>query len=233
MSKIFTFWEGKMPAYIKYCLDTWKFDYVLLTYDTLKAYTDLDVENIKRYTLPQIADVIRVHVLRDNGGYWLDADTIMFSDVLPKENMLGYPSRRDATIGFLHADDNTGHMFREWAVHQDIMIDYHPEDTAWDVMGNRFTDKYIKEHNEITIGDITPYWPETYLVDDKLSRYDSYRKLYFTDNYNLSEILNASMITTMFMLHNSWTPNWYKNLLPNKVLGVDCTMSNILKEALR
>lgn len=69
---IFTFWEGKMPEYIRLCMRTWKFQYTVLNYDNLKEFTDFDIENTKRFTLPQIADAVRVHVLRDNGGYWLE-----------------------------------------------------------------------------------------------------------------------------------------------------------------
>ena len=72
---VYTFWEGEMPDYIKLCMYTWHFPVTILNYDNLNNYTDLQITSqLERFTLPQIADCVRVHVLRDQGGYWLDAD---------------------------------------------------------------------------------------------------------------------------------------------------------------
>lgn len=225
---IFTFWEGKMPEYLKLCLDTWKFDYVMLTYNNLNQYTDLDITKLQPFTLPQIADIIRVHVLRDNGGYWLDTDTIMLSDELPTENMMGYVEERTNTIGYLYTEPNSK-MFREWAKYQDNIIDsadLYITPLSWDIVGNRFTDPYVLNHKEISICDVSNKWAETYMIKDMQSRYDKYRKLYFGTTYQLSDLKP----TNMLMLHNSWTPNWYKLLSKEQILDNTCTMSNILRE---
>ena len=226
---IFTFWEGKMPEYIKLCLDTWKHDYIMLTYDNLNQYTSLPINKLKHFTLPQVADIVRVHVLRDNGGYWLDTDTIMITDELPTEDMMGFVGKRTNTIGYLHTTINSD-MFLAWAEHQDIILGSSIIDkSAWDIVGNRFTDAYVKEHEEITICDVSNKWAETYMIDDMQSRYDKYRKLYFGTSYHLSDLKP----TNMLMLHNSWTPNWYKELdTEEMVLNQNCTLSNILKEVL-
>ena len=114
---LFTFWEGKKPAYIGLCLKTWHMPYTVLNYDNVNEYTDLPIEKIKRYTLPQQADIVRAHVLRDNGGYWLDADTIMVENRLPAEAViLGDAMTRLNTCGYLQSahqsDVNTGHRIR-------------------------------------------------------------------------------------------------------------------------
>lgn len=228
MSKIFTFWEGEMPAYIDLCLSTWQFDFIELNYDNLDIYTDLDISKLHRFTLPQIADIVRVHVLRDNGGYWLDADTIMLKDELPSETIMGYPDSRTNTIGFLHTEKNSD-MFKDWADFQDLVIADETLTNTWDMVGNAFTDGYLKKHKEILIGDISNCWAETYMINEFQSRYDKYRHLYFNTNYELSDFKD----TNMLMLHNSWTPNWYKKLNTLEVLSTDCTLSNILKEALK
>lgn len=231
MKQVFTFWEGKMPDYIKLCLKTWKFDYVLLNYDNLNQYTDLKVDDrLKRFSLPKIADVVRVHVLRDNGGYWLDTDTIMVKDELPKENMIGYQNSRNQTIGFLHTEPHTD-MYERWAKHQDDILTntIMNNNSRWDIMGNVFTNPYVGYHSEITIADVTPCWPETYLFNNNHSRYHNYQELYFTMNLHLSDFKP----TNMFMLHNSWTPSWYKQLSEDEVLNRDVTLSNILEELLQ
>lgn len=227
---VFTFWEGKMPAYIKMCMNTWHFPYMVLNFDTLKQYTKIDedfiADKLLKLTLPQIADWVRVHVLRDCGGYWLDTDTIMLSDKLPEETILGFPKTKGVTIGFLHTEPHTD-MFKEWAKYQDNTLAKDETPKGWDVMGNRFVDKYVKEH-DVSIGDISRRWAETYMITEDIKRSLAYHRFYFERNYHLSDLLE----TDMLMLHNSWTPPWYKVLNEKRILNMDCTMSNILKEVL-
>lgn len=224
---IFTFWEGKMPAYIKLCMDSWKVPFTVLNYDNLHNYTDLQInESLKRFTLPQIADCVRVHVLRDQGGYWLDADTIMITDRLPETNMVGNPISRTNTIGMLYTEKNSD-MYIDWAKYQDKFISSPNAPTQWSVFGNDFTDRYVLEHEDITISSVHSCWPENYMVNGE-NRYEKYRKFYFENSFHLSDILQ----TDMLMLHNSWTPDWYKEFSKEEVLSTNCTMSNILKEVL-
>lgn len=222
---IFTFWVGPMPAYIKLCLQTWKKPYVMLNYGNLKNYTDFDIESTKRFSLPQIADAVRVHVLRDNSGYWLDADTIMLADKLPDAMILGNPIKRTNTIGFLQSDPHNA-MFEEWAAYQDKVIADPSYDSRWDVLGNRFTDSYLRNHDEIKIDPVRCRWPETYIMPSMWPRFTSYQQFYFSDHYTLSDIEE----TDLLMLHNSWTPEWYKTFTRDQVLSYDCTLSNILRE---
>lgn len=224
MKKIFTFWEGKMPDYIRLCLDTWKFDYVLLNYENLNDYTDLPIDLIRRFTLPQISDIVRVHVLRDNGGYWMDADTIMIGDTLPSENMVGIPESRSAHCGYLNFDKDSK-MLIKWAKHQDEVINSNLLYTGWDTFVNAFSDDYIKKHETITICPRENIFPESYMIKGDYLSKEQYLKFYFEEKYHLSDIRP----TEMLMLHNSWTPVWYKMLSKDAVLNNECTMSNILR----
>lgn len=205
-------------------MDTWRLDFVELNYNNLHQYTDLPVEKLKRFTMMQIADCVRVHVLRDNGGVWLDADTIVL-DGLPSETVLGDPDTRTNTIGFLRTEANTD-MFNEWASYQDRIINGNDTSVLWSLMGNDFTDGYLKEHHDISMGNIVDRWPETYMVQGNMPRLEKYRTFYFKDNRHLADIRH----TDLLMLHNSWTPEWYKQLSKEEVLKQDCTLSNILNE---
>ena len=228
--KIYTFWEGVLPDYLKLCMETWKFPYVVLNYDNLTQYTDKIPEKIKQLTLPKIADYVRVHVLRDNGGIWLDTDTIMLSDKLPDECILGNNIERKNTISFLKTEAHSD-FFESWAAFQEQMLDIIPvskiDITPWDIMGNRFTDNYLKAHKDIQIGKLEQNWPETYMLKEELSRTQQYQKFYFYSNFTLNEVKDK---TNMLMLHNSWTPAWYKNLSRVDVLNQKCTLSNMLRE---
>ena len=216
-----------MPGYIKLCMDTWKVPYIVLNYKNLHEYTDIDIEPLKRFTLPQIADCVRVHVLRDNGGYWLDADTIMISGKLPDTDMVGYPETRQNSIGLLHTEPHSD-MFTEWAAFQDEIIHGYDASPYWALMGNAFTDDYVKRHEEVRIHPVEDYWPEVYMAKDDIPRWQKYRRFYFEERNTLSDIRP----TDLLMLHNSWTPEWYRNVPEGKVLDANCTMSNILREAL-
>lgn len=224
---VFTFWEGQMPGYIKLCMDTWKVPYTVLNYDNLHEYTDISIEPLKRFTLPQIADCVRVHVLRDQGGYWLDADTIMLTGKLPDTDMVGDPEQRTNSIGLLYSEPHS-QMFTEWARFQDEIINGYDRSTYWALMGNAFTDNYVKEHEEVRIWPIEDFLPETYMVSDNIPRWQKYRRFYFEEHHTLADIRP----TDLLMLHNSWTPEWYKNLLELDALNTSCTMSNILREVL-
>ena len=222
-TNIFTFWEGKMPEYIELCLYTWRFPFTILNYNNLHNYADLPIESMKRFSLAQQADCVRVHVLRDQGGYWLDADTIMLSDRLPDGTITGDPDTCTNTIGFLHTHPHS-EFFTAWAAYQDGVLADPNASHHWSVMGNRFTDSYLKYHDE-QIVDVRKFWPETYMIKSG-TRYNKYLKFYFERSYRLSDIEPADMI----MLHNSWTPAWYKGLPAAGIYARDCTLSNFLQE---
>lgn len=217
-----------MPPYIKLCMKTWKFDYTVLNYDNLNDYTSLDILSLQKFTLPQVADIVRVHVLRDNGGYWIDTDTIMLKNELPKENMIGNPVERTQTIGYLYTPFVNDPLFVEWAKFQDNVIQNKYPPFGWNAVGNAFTDTYVKEHKEVTIADVTNCWAETYMISGDMPRWKKYGQFYFEQNYHKWDLRD----TNMLMLHNSWTPCWYKRLSESEVLGQTRTLSNILKELL-
>ena len=177
---LFTFWEGVKPAYIGLCLKTWHMPYTVLNYDNVNEYTDLPIEKIKRFSLPQIADIVRVHVLRDNGGYWLDADTIMIEDRLPAEAViLGDAMTRLNTCGYLHAAKAGDQMFTDWADYQDHIIKGPTTPRNWATFANAFTDPYLQEHKEIEIAPIWSCWPEVYMVEGDAKRQLKYPEFYF------------------------------------------------------
>jgi hypothetical protein len=222
---VFTFWEGTMPEYIKACMGTWQFPYVVLNYENLHEYTDFNIKKAKRFSLPQFADCVRVHVLRDNGGYWLDTDTIMLSQELPTADVLGNPTDRSHTIGYLHTEAGSD-MYCKWASYQDTIISNPNSPYSWDIMGNAFTNKYVWEHRNVIVESVMPMHPEEVMISGDAKRKDKYKQFYFKENYSLSDLPE----TPMLMLHNSWTPIEFRTLNRYKLMSRDCTLSNILRE---
>ena len=214
-----------MPDYIKLCMNTWCVPYTLLDYDTVNDYTDLDIMGAARFTLPQTSDCIRAHVLRDHGGYWMDADTIMLTDRLPACNVVGDPVSRSHSIGLLYTEPKAD-MYVQWSAYQDRIIESGEVPAHWGALGNSFTNDYVKEHEEITIAQIAGFMPDIYMGKGT-NRRERYIDFYFDQRLHLSDVRGD-----ILMLHNSWTPQWYKELTAEEVLECDCTLSNILRERL-
>ncbi len=233
-SKIFTFWEGSLPGYLKLCMDSWKLPVTILTFSNVSQYTNPLPTKLRQFALAKVADYVRVHVLRDSGGIWLDADTIMLGNDLPDATICGNSLTRANTIGFLRADAHD-EMFTMWAAFQEFVLQRTPimkgkDTTKWDIFGNSFTDKFLKLHREIVISDISPRWPETYMISDAVSRKRKYTDFYFSKTYRLADITQKPDI---IMLHNSWTPGWVKKLDADDVLKLPCTLTNILREVIK
>ena len=220
---IYTFWEGKKPSYIELCMETWDFPYIVLNYDNLNKYTDLPIDKLKRFSILQQSDAVRVHVLRDNGGYWLDCDTIMNGTELPHTMFVGDNAKRINSVGYLYAEKPKLPIFKSWAKYQDKILEGDEVSKDWALMANAFSDPYLKKHPKIEIGNIYDYWLETGNEHDRRRKYVDY---YFRQSM-------MPQLPNMVMLHNSWTPKWYKDLPRSEVLAINCTLSNILKRKVK
>jgi hypothetical protein len=91
---IFTFWEPKekMPGYLKLCMETWKkylpsYKIVTLDYSNLDEWLGknyFDPRLYKNFPLPKQADAARCAILKNYGGIWFDADTVIISGNMEK-----------------------------------------------------------------------------------------------------------------------------------------------------
>ncbi len=249
--KIFTFWEpkDKIPAYLQLCMKTWEkyiddAEIIILDYSNLSEYVDmseyLDELTDGRFSLPQIADAVRIAVLNQHGGLWLDCDTIVLSKkfenriMSDKETVLiGNPERRKVSIGVIKSVSNSK-MLIDWVDYQKYVIKNfnRTQENFWSYLGNSFTDPYLESHfSDVEIKPIGSFWPELYvrgLSDEANSHPEKYREFYFEKSFNLCDLKE----TEMLMLHNSWTPPRFKEMTEEEFLKQDCTISNILCEAL-
>ena len=244
---IWTFWEPRtsMPQYLKLCLKTWhrylsEDDEIhVLDYSNIREYIDLSEygEGLfdGRYSLPKIADAIRALLLYKHGGLWLDLDTIMLDD-----SVQGYfNEKEDKVVFFGDKNSKTVHLaiiyappaskcMKAWAEYCKTLIKSNKPSTSWDDMGNAFINPYIKANlNEIKIFDAAKHKPEYLHKPLGLNVAEAYQEFYFNKGWNLRD-----MGTNMLILHNSWTPAVYKKISENEFMKSDCTMSNVLAEAL-
>lgn len=89
-NNVFTYWEGVMPPYIEYCLQTIReragCNVVVLTPNNLHEYLPKNALHPHWNRIAWIAqkvDCIRLAVLHAHGGVWVDADTVMLRSVAP------------------------------------------------------------------------------------------------------------------------------------------------------
>lgn len=246
--RIFTFWEPrtKLPGYLKLCMKTWEkyipnAEIIVLDYSNLGDWIDISEfgPNLLdgRFSLPMIADAIRVMLLEKYDGLWMDADTIILNKNIVeyfKNNkecsMFGYKSSRAVHIAWINSVANSNIM-KEWLQYQkDVISNFKkPDKDFWAYLGNSFVNPYCKLHiDDIGIWDV---YDEKCMPELKIAgvtHQEKYREFYFKSRHKLKDIDTKSLI----MLHNSWTPVEYKSLSEEEFMKTGCTLANILTEVL-
>ena len=247
---VYTFWEPResIPFYLQLCMETWKkflpnATIIVLDYKNIGEFLDvrelgLNLFSDKRFNLLHVSDAIRVALLAKHGGVWIDVDTVILNSnaekyFLPDEKhrtvFFGNPKHRNTRICFINTPPNAMcmNLWREsikekiWRLNPSTKVD-------WDFFGNKFIDAYAKKYlDEIEIIDTKLAMPELEIMSKTINYEASYQVYYFLQNHHLADV-NADML----MLHNSWSPPFFKQLSPQDFFRVDCTMVNVLAEAL-
>lgn len=253
---VYTFWEprDRIPLYLRLCMETWKkflpnATIVVLDYKNLGEFIDVRELGLNlfsgKFSLPMIADAIRVALLAKHGGVWLDIDTIILNSNAEKYFL---PDEKHRTVFFGDTKTSGVHIafintppgafcLRLWVNHirEKLWNLTQSTEIPWDFMGNSFVNEYAKKHrDELEIIDADIHKPEVQLLDDTLKKnysadpyFGAYVDYYFKQNHHLAEV-----DTDLLLLHNSWTPEFYKRLTPDEWISLDCTMTNFLAEIL-
>ena len=247
---VYTFWEPRdqIPYYLRLCMETWKkflpnATIVLLDYKNIGEFIDVRELGLNlfsdKFTLPQISDALRVALLAKHGGVWLDIDTIILSSNAEKYFL---PDKKHRTVFFVYPEDkfcqmcfiNTPpaamcmNLWREsireklWNLTPSTPVD-------WDFIGNAFINDYVQNFpEEFNLIDRNVAMPDKDLISDsKNGAGRAYSIYYFLRNYHLKDISND-----MLFLQNSWSPPFFKKMSPKDLFRFDCTMTNVLAEAL-
>jgi hypothetical protein len=246
--RIYTFWEPKnqIPGYLRLCLRTWKkflpsYELIVLDHSNLFDHIpshELNLHALKNYKLGVQKDAIEIAVLKNNGGIFMDVDTIVLDDVESVMNKLG---DKDMMIFAHHlavmaATKNTP-IHREWLkiIRKPLSPLEENKNNAikdqWDYLGNSIFSDLLKNGfgNSVRILNKINYafTPETIYFSRKGLNYDQYLRFWFNTDMGFENVFyeNQSVIA----LHNSWTPEWYKKLTEEEVLEDDCLLSKTLK----
>lgn len=164
-----------------------------------------------KFSLPQIADAIRAMLLEKYGGIWLDTDTVILSGEArnffstngnSEVTFFGDTEKRNVHLAVIRSIPSS-RLMRLWTEYISLTF---PEEI-----------EIISRKNAL---------PEISAFPD-ISRDAAYRRYYFLESRHLSEIRQ-----NILLLHNSWTPSVYREMSRDEFLRCDCTMTNILCEAL-
>ena len=249
---VYTFWEPRenLPVYLQLCMETWKkflpnATIVLLDCKNIGEFIDVrdfgsNLFSSGRFTLTQIADAIRIALLAKHGGVWLDADTIILNSevekyFLPDEKhrvvFFGVLQDRSCHIAFINAPPVSMCMKLWYECNREKIYNLNSSTPyKWDIFGNSFINEYSKKYvDEINILDRRTVMPELSLCTslDSRSRTNAYINYYFLQNLHLTDVQSK-----MLLLHNSWSPDFFKQISFQDFFSFDCTMVNVLAEAL-
>lgn len=257
--KIFTFWEPveNMPEYIKLCIDTWRkflpeYEIIILDYKTLDKWLGKDYYDkilYKKFSLPKQADAIRCALLSKYGGIWMDADTIITSskvrDLLKNSSDFTIVGKH---IAFIVANTNSK-ILEKWQkgifnnlrefkycrkIYKLFCKKKYKLINRWDYLGNGILDKFLenateKEFYSIDASQNSIFPEKVWNNDPEMKPRELYTDFYFNNSFSLDFLeKNCGMI----LLHNSWTPDEYKNMTQEKFLEQDITLAKILKKVM-
>ncbi len=246
---VYTFWEPReaIPYYLQLCMETWKKNLpnatiVVLDYKNIGELLDVRELGLNLFSgklpLMLIADAIRVALLAKHGGVWLDLDTIVLSrdaekyflpDKKHRTVFFGDPKTKIPRICFINTPPGAVcmNLWREY-VREKIWNLNDATPVNWDFLGNSFIDDYAKKFpDEIKIIDKNIVMPDSIPNVDTDTQIRTYCDFYFGNSLHLTDI-NADML----LLHNSWTLPFFLQLPREEFFNFDCTMVNILAEAL-
>lgn len=265
--KIFTFWEprGKIPGYLQLCMKTWKkflpeYEIRLLDYQKSKVYLgDKLFSNIicKNMTLPIQADAIRVAILHEYGGIWMDVDNIILNGSFIKDikncelAMIGNNQTKMKDMAFIYATSNSS-LLDKWLkelifkvkyfkkfIHSSKKNNIHRNNSLknikiWNYLGNGIIDKLAINASKTEFYDIDRnalnVFPErTFFKNSSLNNIKKYKLFYFK-NRDIHLIINNTK--NILLLHNSWTPLKYKQKTKDEFLKENVLLSKLLKSLL-
>lgn len=248
--QIWTFWEpkDKIPYYIQLCMKTWtKFlpeaNVTVLDFSNIQKYINVNEfgENLLsgRFSLPQIADAIRVMLLEKYGGIWLDVDTIIldrsaknFFDSNKSLTFFGNIKERDCHTAFIITKQRSECLTLWLNFIRERLNTLTPQTAiGWDFFSNSFVNDYSKKNpSEVEILDRNLVMPELEISKTDISsnaRFKAYVEYYFLQQRHIEDVKES-----MLLLHNSWTPAPFKTIDEKNFLRCNFTIANILMAAL-
>ena len=254
--QIFTFWEPKekIPGYLKLCIRTWKkflpeYNINIMNFKSTKDYIgEYMFSRIISKNLPLSiqADAIRVALLNQSGGIWMDPDTIItnsdFLKTLENYELVMIGEKKMQHIGFIIASNNSdiiNNWLKEILKKVKIYNQFNNKNInigiKWSFLGNMIVDKLLQNSTDkkffrLDRNKIFAFPEVKFFENSKLNMKQRYIKLYFS---NGEPKIILEKVKGLIMLHNSWTPIKYKKLTETKFLKENILLSKLLSKILK
>jgi hypothetical protein len=234
--KLFTYWEGYKPDYIKLCENIiskqicYNIEYHPINdinlYDYLSE-NELPI-NLKHINcLAHKADYIRCCLIYKYGGIWLDSDQILVSDLsevldlLKTNDYVTYECEKNQpSIGFFSANsDNI--LLQKWKLSMETLMskksEFHWVELGYDLLYPILQDLLVTNKLKYYAYDAhTSFAPLEWTQHDK----------FFQDGD--LETLHLKSV----MLYNSKFPDWFKNMSQEEILRNNFLISKLFKRVL-
>ncbi|MGK7920368.1 MAG: capsular polysaccharide synthesis protein, partial [Trichodesmium sp.] len=224
---IWVYWENvysqEMPDYLKLCLETIKIhsglaDVIVVNPQNVRAYLkDIHPRIFTKTLLPaHKADYLRLKLLNDNGGMWIDIDTIVFKDLYT--NFISHLKDFDLvtlgrgfTMAFFAARPQ--HNFLQACINQIEIIFDSGKYISWCQLGKELMPKEAEkfEHYHVKLSAWLVPWKEweKFLKPGKLN----------IKNYLLCPLYNKFMFQPL------------KNVSKEKIISSNTLLSYLYKKA--
>lgn len=228
---------------------------IILGYDDLNTWLGYDFYDeylYNNFSLDKQSDAIRVALLYKYGGIWMDADTIVTSEkineIINQKEEVTFISLH---VGFIVAKKRAK-LLKLWLKNIKKRIFLHKlyksfsrfckffyplmlkgQMSGIGYFGNGIICPIVsslKKHEVISLNRLKYFaLPEHNFYNDGNADWHCTKKywdFYFNNDFSTFIYENEKGI---IMLHNSWTPDKYKNMSEEEFLKQDCTLSKVLK----
>lgn len=255
---IWTYWEStdnkKMPAYLELCFETIKNQCInsnihLVTPDNINEYinkNDLDLDQIKlqdknKNPVSLKTDFLRVKLLHDYGGLWLDIDCIVLTDIGHQINnylksyefigMQKYSKSPPYVTNNFMASRKEGAVIKKYLEQISQKIKFKlsmDEEFSWSEIGSSMLTPIINDNSISPVlllaeEQIHPFdFTEAEVLEREKKPQD--RIIY------LSKRINDD--TKCVMLYNALHSNEFKSLNKNEVLQSNCIIGDLINYSL-
>ncbi|MGB3511503.1 MAG: tetratricopeptide repeat protein, partial [Microcoleaceae cyanobacterium] len=224
---IWVYWENfysnEMPDYLKLCLETMKIhsglaDVIIVNPQNVKAYLkEIHPRFFTKTLLPaHKADYLRLKLLNEHGGMWLDLDTIVFKDLYV--NFISHLKDFDLvtlgsafTMAFFAA--RSQHNFLQTCIHQIEIIFDSGKYISWCRLGKELINKEARNYKFYCakLGGWLIGWKD-------------WEKFLQPGNINIKNYLLCS-------LYNKFMFKTLKNTCKDEIISSNTLLSNLYKKA--
>lgn len=251
---VFSYWDGNKLDYIELCKETMlkycntdNFELHYLNYNSINDYISFDINKfynlkfskrieklkINNFFLPILVDYLRVKLLYNYGGIWIDADTIVYKEPIEIKELL---NKYDIIV-------STNNLKNKSRFINNGFIATNKKGKNISLYLNKINSiiskRKINKFCELSLPVITKIINDSnnsFIYDENNKKinqisHPNHKKFFYTkyDYDKLIENNNPIFVT----LYNSSFPNEFKELSKKEILNKNILISEIFRKSLK